>query len=147
VSDAITFPVDGRVVLVVDDVVVDVGVVVDDVVEVLVEDVDVVLVVELVVVELVVLELVVVELVVVELVVLELVVLELVVVVVGAGPGTSAWKAVTASLPPCVRSRSPEKPEAKRLSDAVAIHEPGSVDDAGHALAVSVDPTARKWIV
>ena len=51
------------------------------------------------------------------------------------------------AVPPWVRNRQPARPEARLVSVVVAIQPEGSDADDGQALAVSVDPTTRKWIV
>ena len=75
-----------------------------------------------------------------------------VLVPVGVGVGEpdplrlSVWKEVTVAVPLCVRKRIPELPDVSKLSLAVTIQPFGSEPDDAHTLAVSVDPTTRKWM-
>ena len=76
-------------------------------------------------------------------------------VLVGMGVGVGepdplrefAWKEVTVAVPLCVRKRMPQKPAARVLSLAVAIQPLGSEPDEAQTLAVSVEPTTRKWML
>src|SRR5579862_6761774 len=48
---------------------------------------------------------------------------------------------------PCERMRIPHKPEVNEVSVTLAIQPDGSEPDEAQTLAVSVEPTTRKWIV
>ena len=55
-----------------------------------------------------------------------------------------APKDVMEAVPAWVRKRSPAKPEVRLVSVALNIQLPGSEPDAGHTLALNVEPTTRK---